>query len=75
MMSIKSKSKKAKKGGGDNRVLLQVMLPRRLRDAFLATCTAEGITVSSAVRAFMSEVVLRATQDALNRKEEARDDG
>ncbi len=71
-MSIKPK--KAKKGGGDNRVLLQVQLPRRLRDAFLATCTAEGITVSSAIRAFMSEVVLRATQNALNRKEPRGDE-
>ncbi len=75
MIKSKSKSKKAKKGGGDNRVLLQVQLPRRLRDAFQASCAAEGLTVSSVVRAFMSEVVLRATQNSLNRKEEARDDG
>ncbi len=66
-MSIKSK--KANKAGGDNRVLLQVMLPRRLRDAFQAACTAQQMTVSSAVRAFAAEVVLRATQNSLNRKE------
>ncbi len=68
-MSSKSKTKDNKKSGGDHRVLVQVQVPRRLRDAFQAAALAEGMTVSSAVRAFMSEVVLRATQNSLNRKE------
>ncbi len=51
--------KKAKERG--DRVLLQVKVPRTLRDSFRAACTAEQLTISSVLRAFMRETIDRRT--------------